>query len=83
MLAAVTALTCMFAVIKHMVAELPVFVVAVMRTFLALVLMAPWMMKVGLEGLKTNRIGGHFWRALFGTASFACVVYALLETADR
>jgi drug/metabolite transporter (DMT)-like permease len=77
MLAAVTALTCMFAIIKHMLAELPVFVVAILRTFLALVLMAPWMMQVGIAGLKTQRLGGHFWRAFFGTASFVCVVYAL------
>ena len=77
MLAAVTALTCMFAIVKHMVTELPVFVVAIMRTALALVLLAPWMVRVGVQGLETQRLGGHFWRAFFGTASFVCVVYAL------
>lgn len=77
MLAAVTALTGMFAIIKQMVLELPVFVVALWRTLLALVLMAPWMVRVGVSGMRTNRIGGHLSRAFFGTASFACVVYAL------
>lgn len=77
MLAAVLALTVMFAIVKQMVRELPVFVVAIMRTALALALMAPWMIRVGLQGLGTQRIGGHFARAFFGTASFVCVVYAL------
>ena len=31
---------------------------------------------VGLAGVATHRIGLHFMRAFWGTASFACVVYA-------
>ena len=77
MLMAVTALTIMFAIIKQMATELPVFVVAIMRTFFALLLLAPWMMRVGVAGMATRRLGGQFLRAFFGIASFACVVYAL------
>jgi drug/metabolite transporter (DMT)-like permease len=77
MLAAVVALTLMFAIIKQMVMELPVFVVAIMRSAFALVLMVPWMIRVGPRGLKTDRLGAHAFRALLGISAFVCVVYAL------
>ncbi len=77
MIAAVVALTLMFAIVKQMVKELPVFVVAIMRTAFALVLMVPWMLRVGVPGLETKRIGAHVLRAFFGVTSFVCVVYAL------
>lgn len=77
MIAAVVALTLMFAIVKQMVKELPVFVVAIMRTAFALVLMVPWMMRVGMPGLRTERLGAHLVRAFFGVTSFVAVVYAL------
>ncbi len=77
MLAAVTALTMMFAIVKQLVSELPVFVVAIMRTGFALVLLLPWIMRVGPQGLATKRPGTHLMRSFFGIASFVCVVYAL------
>jgi drug/metabolite transporter (DMT)-like permease len=77
MLAAVIALTLMFAIVKQMVMELPVFVVAIMRTAFALVLLVPWMIRVGPPGLKTDRVGAHAFRAFLGASSFVCVVYAL------
>ncbi len=77
MLAAVTALSAMFTILKHMTTELPVFVVAIMRTFLALMFMMPWLMKVGLRGIETTRMRLHFLRSFFGVAAFACVMYAL------
>ncbi len=77
MLAAVMALTLMFAIVKQMVTELPVFVVAIMRTGFALVLLVPWMVRVGPQGLKTERLGSHVIRSFFGICAFACVVYAL------
>lgn len=77
MLLAVTSLTVMFAIIKQMATELPIFVVAILRTFFALLLLAPWMMRVGIAGIATRRPGAQFLRAFFGIAAFACVVYAL------
>jgi drug/metabolite transporter (DMT)-like permease len=77
MLAAVFALTLMFAVVKHLVQELPVFVVAIGRTAFALVLMVPWMMRVGIDGVKTRRPLGHALRSFLGVAAFVCVVFAL------
>lgn len=77
MLAAVTALSAMFTILKHMTTELPVFVVAIMRTFVALLCMTPWLMRVGLSGIATTRMKTHFLRSFFGIAAFACVMYAL------
>ena len=76
-LLAAVCLTVMFAILKHMANELPFWVVALMRTVVALVLFAPWFASAGFAGLATKRIGLHFLRAFSGTASFACVVYAL------
>ena len=77
MLLAVTCLTAMFAVIKQMATELPFFVVALMRTTVALAMFVPWLLRVGRAGIATRRIGTHFLRAFFGIASFAAVVYAV------
>lgn len=77
MLGAVAFLTAMFAVIKVMVAELPVFVVAIMRTIFSLLFIAPFMLGRGVRGIATKRPFGHLCRAAFGIASFVCVVYAV------
>jgi drug/metabolite transporter (DMT)-like permease len=77
MLAAITALTGMFGVIKLLTHELPVFVIALMRTTVSLTLLLPWLLRYGLSGARTNRPALHFWRAFCGIASFVCVIYAL------
>lgn len=77
MLLAVTCLTAMFAIVKQMATELPFFVVALMRTSVALAMFAPWLVRVGRAGIATRRLKTHFLRSFFGIASFACVVYAV------
>ena len=65
MLAAVTTLTTMFAIVKQMSTELPVFVVALARTFFALCMLTPWLIRNGRAGIRTTRHGLHFVRAFF------------------
>ncbi len=77
MLAAVTLLTLMFVVIKQLVAELPVFVVALARTFFSLACLLPWLARTGAAGIRTTRTGMHFARAFFGIAAFVLIVHAL------
>ena len=77
MLMAVTLLTSMFVVVKHMAEELPVFVVALARTFFSLCMLLPWLVRVGMPGIRTTRPGLHFVRAFFGIAAFVFVVFAL------
>ena len=77
MLLAVTLLTSMFVVVKHMAEELPVFVVALARTFFSLCMLLPWLMRVGVPGIRTTRHGLHFVRSFFGISAFVFVVFAL------
>ncbi|MEX2453462.1 MAG: DMT family transporter [Rhodospirillaceae bacterium] len=77
MLAAVTMLSVMFVIIKDMTAELPIFVVAIARTFFSLCVLLPWLVRTGLIGLRTTRLAAHFLRSFCGIAAFICVVAAL------
>ena len=77
MLLAATTLTAMFAIIKQLVSDLPVFVVALGRTFFALCVLLPWLYRVGLSGVRTNRIGLHLARSFFGISAFVTLVFAL------
>ena len=63
MLAAVTTLTTMFAIVKQMSTEVPIFVVALARTFFALCMLIPWLLRNGKTGVQTKRTGLHFVRA--------------------
>jgi drug/metabolite transporter (DMT)-like permease len=77
MLLAVTTLTSMFVIVKHMATELPVFVVAIARTFFALCLLLPWLIRSGPPALRTTRLGLHFVRSCCGIAAFVALVFAL------
>jgi drug/metabolite transporter (DMT)-like permease len=77
MLAAVTTLTVMFAIVKQMSTEVPIFVVALARTFFALCMLTPWLVRNGSAGIRTQRHGLHFIRAFFGITAFVCVIFAL------
>ena len=77
MLMAVTTLTAMFAIIKQMTLELPVFVVALSRTFFSLCILVPWLVRSGRAGIRTTRLKTHFLRAICGTAAFVMLVFAL------
>lgn len=77
MLLAATTLTSMFVIVKYMATELPVFVVAIARTFFALCMLLPWLIRSGPAVLRTTRPTLHFVRAFFGISAFVVLVYAL------
>ena len=77
MLLAVITLTGMFVIIKQLVTELPVFVVALGRTFFALCMLLPWLYRAGASGIRSNRIGLHFTRSFFGISAFVTLAFAL------
>ncbi|MEC7490514.1 MAG: DMT family transporter [Pseudomonadota bacterium] len=77
MLLAVTMLTMMFTIVKQMITELPVFVVAISRTFFALCMLLPWLYRMGMPGIRTARLGRHFIRSFFGISAFVCVIFSL------
>jgi drug/metabolite transporter (DMT)-like permease len=77
MLLAVTTLTTMFVVVKQMATELPIFVVAIARTFFALCMLTPWLIRSGPAVLRTHRPGLHFIRAFCGISAFVTLIFAL------
>lgn len=77
MLLAATTLTSMFVIVKYMASELPVFVVAIARTFFALCMLLPWLIRSGPTVLRTTRPALHFVRAFLGISAFVVLVYAL------
>ncbi len=78
MMAAVSALTGMFAVAKHLTAgALPVLEVAMFRMVASLVFYLPWIVRHGRAGMRTERPLAHFVRGFLGAASLFCMVYAV------
>ena len=72
----------MIGVVKRLSVEMDVYVVMFWRYFLALLVMAPWILPGG--GLKTERLGLHLWRALLmvvhgGTLMVAIMMIPLAE----
>ena len=55
MLAAVTVLTAMFAVAKHLTRTLPVMEVSLFRMTASLVFYLPWIVRHGAAGMRTER----------------------------
>ncbi len=53
----------------HLTARLPVFEVALGRNVFALVFMLPWLMRVGLNAMRTSHIGMHAIRGLCSAAN--------------
>lgn len=84
MLLAVTMLTGMFVVARHLMESLPVLEVGLFRFLMALLFYIPWLIKHGVTRLRTQRHFAHFWRAFFGATSLLCAIYAVhyLRLAD-
>jgi drug/metabolite transporter (DMT)-like permease len=55
--------------------EMVVFV----RNFVSFLVLAPWLLRNGISGVRTTRLGGHFWRAVFGVAAMYCFFYAIAK----
>lgn len=76
-LAAVTGLTVMFAVLKHLTRDLPVLEVSMFRMAASLLFFLPWLIRHGAAGLYTRRPAAHFLRGILGATSLLCLVYAV------
>ena len=62
----------MNALIRLSAAELEPLQIAFLRNLFALAFMMPWLMRAGLDGLRTERLGLHIWRAVFGIFAMVC-----------
>jgi drug/metabolite transporter (DMT)-like permease len=47
------------------------------RNAVSFAVLLPWALRVGRSGLRTNRVGGHLWRAALGVAAMYCFFYAI------
>jgi drug/metabolite transporter (DMT)-like permease len=70
--------------IRAVSAELDPLQIAFFRNLVALCFMLPWLLSVGWEGLRTERLGAHLWRAAIGLVAMICWFYsiALLPMAE-
>ena len=64
--------------------EIPTLEIVFFRNFLNLLIMLPWLLKIGFAGLKTKRIGIHFLRAAGGLIAmfFWFAGFAVLPLAE-
>ncbi|MFT4581544.1 MAG: drug/metabolite transporter (DMT)-like permease [Gammaproteobacteria bacterium] len=77
MLVAVTALTSMFAIAKHLMNSLPIYEVGLFRFVMSLLFYLPWVFRSGIGALKTDRPIAHLSRGCLGAASLAASIYAV------
>lgn len=52
-------------------------VVVFFRSAVGLAVLLPWLLRHGSAAVRTERLGGHLWRAAFGVAAMYCFFYAL------
>jgi drug/metabolite transporter (DMT)-like permease len=77
MMLAVTALTGMFAIAKHLMTSLPMLEVGLFRFLMSLLFYLPWLISNGIGALKTERPIAHFGRGFFGATSLVAGIYAV------
>ena len=84
MLASGVFFACLGMSIRMASREIPTLEVVFFRNFINLVIMLPWLMKIGFDGLKTKRLGIHFLRSLGGLISmfFWFAGFAVLPLAE-
>lgn len=55
----------------HISTEMAVF----LRNSFGLLILSPWLLRIGIQGLRSQRPGGHLLRASFGLAAMYCFFY--------
>ncbi len=72
MIAAAFGFSLMNMFIRIAAAELHPFTIAFFRNLFALAFILPWLARTGLSGLRTQRLGTHLLRGLFGITAMLC-----------
>ena len=65
----------MAAIARHFTGEIHTFEIVFFRSVFGSIFLIPWLLGVGLNGLKTNRVGMHLIRGLTGLA----IIYLLFS----
>ena len=79
MMGSMASWACMAAVARHFTGEIHTFEIVFFRSVFGGIFLLPWLFKVGLVGLKTQRIGMHLVRGGIGLA----VIYLLFGAVAR
>jgi len=74
---AAAAFASMGSMIKVTAAELPNTMVVFLRNAFGLLMLTPWLLRPGLQGLATRRLGMHVLRAAIGLSAMYCFFYAI------
>lgn len=68
-------LVCTGALIKHLYQEVPLVQIIFFRNLFALVVLIPFLFRLGFSSLRTNQLGMHFQRGLFGVTATSLMFY--------
>jgi drug/metabolite transporter (DMT)-like permease len=77
MITACAALASMAGMIRHVSQEIHPFEVAFFRNFVGILVMTPWLARVGWAGLRTQRQGMFLLRGIFGISAMLAWFWAL------
>jgi len=77
MLASGFLFSCLNAEIRYLTAYMHPFEIAFFRNFFGLVFMLPWLLRAGLDGLRTSRVKLYVFRTTLGLVSMLCWFTAL------
>ncbi|MHA1569058.1 MAG: DMT family transporter [Alphaproteobacteria bacterium] len=65
-------------IVRDLATDISVFEIAFFRAVFGLVFMGSWLVRTGLDGIKTRRAHIHFLRVTLSTSSLWCVIGALV-----
>lgn len=63
-------------IVKQITGELPTEVIVFARNLFALVLLLPWLLRVGFGSVTTQCFGLHLFRAVVGVTAMMCLYYS-------
>lgn len=63
-------------VVKHIADEVPVQMIVFFRNALGLLILLPWLMRNGLQAIRTSRLRLHLMRAGVGVTAMTCLFYS-------
>lgn len=72
--------SCMAAITRNFSGEIPTFEIVFFRSLFGSVFLLPWLFRVGLDGLRTERIGMHMLRGFMGLAIIYLLFFAIATT---
>ncbi len=77
MVASILCFTGSITIARGLADEVPVFVMVFFRAIFGVLVMLPWLARVGLGGLRTRRLGLFTTRSVLAAANLATLFYAL------